>query len=142
MSLMGEFRHSVDAKGRLIVPARMRDELGDTVVLSRWLDGCIAIWSQQSWAEIVAQLRAQGSADPRARDFRRSVTSSAFEEDVDRQGRVLISPKLRELAGIAKDAVIIGDIDHVEVWAPESWDGKQAEVGEGRFEELASNLNF
>jgi MraZ protein len=139
---MGEFRHSVDAKGRLIVPSRMRDELGETVVLSRWLDGCIAIWSQQGWAEIVGLLKAQGAANAQARHFRRLVTSSAFEEDVDRQGRVLIPPKLRDLAGITKETVVVGDIDHVEIWSPDTWETRQAEVSDGQFEQLAEGLNF
>lgn len=139
---MGEFRHSVDAKGRLIVPSRMREELGERVVLSRWLEDCIAIWSQDSWAEIVGMLRAQGSSSQDARMFRRLVMASAFEEELDRQGRVLIAPKLRDIAGISKDAVVAGDIDHVEVWSPENWEARQAEVAEGRLEELAEGLNF
>ncbi len=138
---MGEFRHAIDAKGRVIVPARMRDELGDRVVLSRWLEDCIALWSEQAWAEIVGLLRAQGSSNAEARMFRRVLMASAFEGELDRQGRVLIPPKLRAIAGISKDTVIVGDIDHVEVWAPERWDERQGQV-EGRLEELAANLDF
>jgi MraZ protein len=139
---MGEFRHAIDAKGRLIVPSRMRDELGHTVVLSRWLEGCISIRSQEGWSEIVGVLKAQGTSNSQARMFRRTVMASAFEEELDRQGRVLIPPKLRDIAGITKEAVVVGDIDHVEVWSPDSWEARQADVGEGQLEELAEGLNF
>lgn len=142
-SFTGEYRHSIDAKGRLIVPARLRPALeGDAVVLTRWLESCIAMWSASGWQEIEARLRAQGQATPAARAFVRGVASSAFGDTIDKQGRITIPAHLRDLAGIDRDVVISGSLSHAEVWNPDRWQEQQQQIEEGRLEELASELNF
>lgn len=143
MSFTGEFRHTIDAKGRLIVPARMRDELsGEKVWLTRWLDGCIAIWSDEGWEEIKALLRSQGSSNPKARDFVRAVTASASPDQIDKQGRIMVPQQLRDRAGITRDAVVVGVLNHGEIWDPERWEARDAEVDESRLAELAEGLDF
>ena len=142
-SFMGEFRHSIDAKGRLIVPSRLRPALaGDEVVLSRWLDKCIALWSAQGWQEIEVQLRAQGSSNAAARAFVRSVAASAHADEIDKQGRISVPQHLREIAGIDRDVVVTGALNRAEIWSVERWNEQQEQVEEGRLEELAAELNF
>lgn len=142
-SFTGEFRHAIDAKGRLIVPARLRPGLdGDPIVLTRWLDNCIAVWSAAGWDRIEARLREQGSSSPAARSFVRVVAASAHRDEIDKQGRISVPQHLRELAGIDRDVVVIGALDHAEIWAPQRWDEQQQQVEEGRLEELAAELNF
>lgn len=140
MSFTGEFRHTIDAKGRLIVPVRMRDELGDEVVLSRWLDPCIAIWSPDEWGAIEAKLRAQPAGSSAARRLVRKIAASAHPDHVDKQGRVTVPLHLRELAGITRDVVVVGALNRAEVWSPDRYE--QQELEEGQLEELAEDLDF
>ena len=143
MSFTGEFRHSIDAKGRLIVPSRLREELeNDQVVLTQWLDGCIALWSGEGWRELDQKLREQRRGDRNARAVVRAIVASAHTDQVDRQGRVTLPPNLRELAGITKEVVVTGALDHAELWSPEAWDGERTKVAAGRLDELAQELNF
>jgi MraZ protein len=143
LSFTGEFRHTIDAKGRLIVPARIRDELvEDRVVLTRWMSGCIAIWSGDGWRNLEKRLLQQGRSNPDARAVVRAIAASAHQDAVDRQGRIGVPPKLREWAGIERDAVVIGAIDHGEVWNPEKWGEEQAKFEEDRLDELARGLDF
>jgi MraZ protein len=139
----GEFRHSIDAKGRLIVPSSLREKLGSDVRLSRWLDNCIAVWSEEGWGRIVEQLQEQARSKPNARRFVRQFTSSTSHEEIDKQGRVSVSQKLRDVAGIDKDTVVIGALDHVELWDPQRWAEHEADTSEGEsFDDLASGLDF
>ena len=142
LSFTGEFRHTIDAKGRLIVPSRLREEVGDAVVLSKWLDGCVALWSATGWQDIEERLREQGSSSAAARAFVRLVAASAHPDQVDRQGRVTVPQTLRDYAGITRDTVVIGALNHGELWSPDRWQQQQSSVEEGRLEELASELNF
>ena len=143
MSFTGEFRHTIDAKGRLIVPSRMRDELsGEEVVLTRWLEDCIALWSQQGWREMEARLREAGSSSRDARNFVRLVSSSAHIDEVDKQGRITVPQRLRDLAGITRDVVVIGALNRGEIWSPQRWEHQRDSVDEERLAELAEGLNF
>ena len=143
MSFMGRFRHTIDAKGRLIVPSRMRDELaGDRIVLSWWFEDCIAIWSQAGWDEIEARLRDQGQSRKAARQIVRKVAGSAHPEEVDKQGRVMVPQTLREQAGITRDALIVGNLTHGEIWNPERYEQHNEQIDEGQLEELAEGLDF
>ena len=148
MSFTGEFRHTVDVKGRLIVPSRMRDTLsGDKVFLTRWLEDCIAIWSQQGWEEMEAKLLSAGSASRDARNFVRMVSSSVHTDEVDKQGRITVPQRLRDMAGISRDVVVIGALNRGEIWAPDRWEQQRESVDEDRFADLAEamqerGLNF
>jgi MraZ protein len=141
LSFTGEFRHTIDSKGRLIVPSRLRDELGDDkVVLTKYMNGCIAMWSAPGWADLEAKLLQLGRSDSHARSVIRTLAASAHQDEVDRQGRISVPSNLREHAGIARDCVVIGALDHGEIWEPARWEGEQVE--QGRLDELAQQLSF
>lgn len=118
----GEYRHSVDGKGRLAVPARFRTQLRTGAVISRWLDDCLAIHTQDSWESLSAKVAALPITDTTARRFQRFVFSGAMEVELDGQGRVLLPAYLREAAGLTTEAVIVGSRDHAEIWSPAGWE--------------------
>ncbi len=118
----GEYRHSVDDKGRIAVPAKFRAQLAGGAVVSRWLEQCLAIHTLAGWAKLATRLESLAIADPNARRFERFIFGGAFEADLDRQGRVVLPANLREMAGLATEAVIVGSRDHAEIWAPARWD--------------------
>ncbi|NLC11672.1 MAG: division/cell wall cluster transcriptional repressor MraZ, partial [Firmicutes bacterium] len=103
---MGEYRHTIDAKGRLIVPSRFREELGDCFVITRGLDSCLFVYPQREWALIERKLKALPFTKADARAFMRFFFSGAVEVEQDRQGRVLIPSNLRDYAGIKRDVVV------------------------------------
>jgi MraZ protein len=143
LSFTGEFRHTLDAKGRLIVPSRLRDELEeDRVVLTLWPDGCVALWSGQGWRDLEAMLLEQRRMDPNARSVVRAIAASAHSDTVDRQGRITVPLHLREWSGVTKEVVVTGALDHGELWSPERWEQERSKVEAGRLDELARELSF
>ena len=135
----GEYRHTIDAKGRLAVPARFRAELAGLVHVCRWLDGCLAIFPPNAWAELTLQISGTTRiGDPRTREVARSVFGSAFEVQLDSQGRVLVPSNLRDMVGLGTDAVLVGLNDHVEIWEPGRWANYSAPMNEP--EEFAARL--
>ncbi len=117
----GEYRHTLDLKGRLAVPAKFRAQLDGGAVVSRWIDGCLAIHPRAGWEGLAERIAALPLADASARLFGRSIFAGANETDLDRQGRVLIPAYLREGIGLEADAVIVGARDHAEIWVPATW---------------------
>lgn len=143
MSFTGEFRHTIDVKGRLIVPSRLRDELeGDKVVLAKWPDGCIAVWSGPGWRGLEEKLLQLASSDSTSRRVVRAMASSAHTDEVDRQGRITVPGHLREHAGIERDVVVAGALDHGELWSPDRWDREASMVEPDNFDQLVQGLNF
>lgn len=143
MSFTGEFRHTIDAKGRLIVPSRLRDEFSDDkVVLTKYMSGCVAMWSATGWGTLETQLLQQGKSGPNARSTVRAIAASAHQDAIDRQGRIGVPPNLREFAGVDRDVVVIGALDHAEIWSPERWQEEQMKVEEGGLDSLVQELNF
>ncbi len=118
---MGEYQHSVDEKGRLIVPARFREELGERFVITRGLDNCLFVYPLQEWAMLGQKLKALSFTKSDARAFMRFFFSGAVECEVDRQGRILIPNNLREHARLKRDVVVIGVSTRVEIWSQEVW---------------------
>jgi MraZ protein len=118
----GEYRHSVDDKGRIAVPARFRAQLAGGAVVSRWLENCLAIHTRQGWDELSEKIGRLPIGDAGSRLFQRFVFANAFEADLDRQGRVVVPAYLREAAGLEEEAVIVGSRDHAEIWSPARWD--------------------
>jgi MraZ protein len=118
----GEYRHSVDDKGRIAVPARFRAQLAGGAVVSRWLDQCLAIHTREGWDALSEKVAVLPITDPGSRLFQRFVFAGAFEADLDRQGRVVVPAYLRESAGLSEEAVIVGSRDHAEIWSPARWD--------------------
>ena len=118
----GEYRHAVDEKGRLAVPARFRAQLAGSVVVARWLDACLAIFPMPAWEELSAKVGSLPLTDPNARLLQRQLFAGAFETELDRQGRVLVPQGLRTFAGLDAEALVLGNRDHAEIWSPAGWD--------------------
>jgi len=141
LSFTGEFRHTIDAKGRLIVPSRMRDELdGDHAVLVTYLDGCIALFSQDGFRRFEERLMALERSREESRALIRTMGAGTHEDEVDKQGRITVPPKLREYAGIERDVVISGAFDHAEIWNPQTYAEK--ELDEQGLNARAQELSF
>ena len=117
----GEYRHTVDEKGRLAIPARFRAQLEGGAVLSRWIDGCLAIHDRPGWDALETRVASLPLTDAAARLFQRQIFAGAFEAELDRQGRVLVPSYLRDEIGLKTDAVVAGIRDHAEIWAPDRW---------------------
>ena len=118
----GEYRHSVDDKGRIAVPSKFRAQLSDGAVISRWLDACLAIHTKTGWEALAAKVAGLPITDAGSRLFQRYVFAGAVEADLDRQGRVVLPAYLREAAGLGEEAVVVGSRDHAEIWSPPRWD--------------------
>lgn len=118
----GEYRHSVDDKGRMAVPSKFRPQLDGGAFVSRWIDACLAIYPRTEWDALAQKVAGLPIADASARTFARFVFAGAFEVDLDRQGRMVIPASLREWAGLESEAVIVGARDHAEIWTPARWD--------------------
>ncbi len=117
----GEYRHSVDEKGRIAVPAKFRAQLEGGAYVARWLDACLAIFPRAAWDVLAEKVGGLPIGDANARTFSRSLFASAYELEPDRQGRIVVPASLRELAGLRDEAVIVGMRDHAEIWEPERW---------------------
>ncbi len=118
---IGEYEHSIDAKGRLIMPAKLRDEIGEKFVITKGLDGCLFAYSQSEWTAFEEKLKALPLSSKEARIFTRFFLSGAMECEIDKQGRFLIAGNLRDFAGLEKDVVIIGVNTRIEIWSKEKW---------------------
>jgi MraZ protein len=139
----GEYRHTVDDKGRIAVPARFRVQLEGGAVVSRWIDGCLAIHSRSGWDALATRVAGLPITDRAARLFQRQIFAGALEAELDRQGRVLVPAYLREEAGLATDAVVVGIRDHAEIWAPARWaDYRRAMDDPAAFAEAIAGLGI
>jgi MraZ protein len=136
---MGEYRHNTDSKGRIIVPARFRDELGNLLILTKGLDGCITVYTPKQWERIIEQLYQLPNTKKESRMYIHMVTSKAAECEVDSAGRILIPQNLLEEAAIIKECVVLGVADHVEIWSSPRWDAYSAIASEA-FENVAEEL--
>lgn len=136
---MGQYHHNVDLKGRIIIPAKFRDELGNIIVLTRGLDGCLSVYTQQQWQTIYEQLIKLPSTKKESRMYVRTFMANAAECELDNQGRILIPPTLIKSAEIAKECIVIGSGDHVEIWAKDSWENFQEKADES-LETIAETL--
>ena len=120
--LTGEFNHSIDAKGRLIIPSKFREILGEDCVIMRGLDGCLFLYPRNEWEALEEKLRTLPLTDPRARYLTRFFGGSAVDGPLDKQGRVLISSALRNYANLEKDVTLVGVLNRVEIWDKETWE--------------------
>jgi len=118
---MGEYNHSIDTKGRIIIPSKFREALGDEFVVTQGLDGCLFVYPNDEWMNFVTQLKnLPGSKE--ARQLQRYFMAGAATCEVDKQGRILIPNKLREQAGLEKDIVFVGGLSKIEIWSKEKWE--------------------
>lgn len=119
---MGEYSHSVDAKGRLIVPAKFREQLGEQFVVTKGVDGCLYGYSDEEWKRIEEKFRQVNLTTKDARKFMRFFFAGAASCEVDKQGRILIPSVLREFAGLEKDVVLVGVLSKIEIWDKERYE--------------------
>lgn len=118
---MGEYNHSIDAKGRLIIPVKFRQELGKQFVVTKGLDGCLFVYPRSEWENIENKLSEIPLTTKDARKFLRFFFAAAAVCEMDRQGRILIPVALRNYAGLEKDAVLAGVFNRIEIWSKERW---------------------
>ena len=120
--LMGEHAHTIDAKGRIILPAEFREDLGERFVITRGFDTCLSIYSEADWQVLTEKLKSMPVARPEVRMLSRVFVSVARVLDCDRQGRFLVPGNLRKFALLEKDVVLAGVINRVEVWSKAEWE--------------------
>ena len=125
--LIGEYSHSLDVKGRLIMPAKLREDMGEKFIVTTGLDGCLFGFSMTEWQKFEDKLKSLPITNKNARNFVRFFLSGAIECELDKQGRFLISPKLREVAKLVKDVAIIGTGTRIEIWDREKWEYHNSE---------------
>lgn len=135
--LIGEFEHTLDAKGRISMPAKLKKDIGDNFILSKGLDGCLFAFSMAEWLNFEAKLKTLPLSDKNSRNFVRFFLSGATECEIDKQGRFLIPNNLREAASLTKEAVIIGVGTRIEIWDKSKWNLKDEEISA---DEIAENL--
>lgn len=137
--LIGEYRHTLDSKGRVIIPAKFRQELGERFVITKGLDGCLFIYPLGEWERVESKLRQLPINKKDARTFERFFFSGAVECEIDSQGRVLIPQNLREYAGIIEDVIIIGVSSRLEIWSKSNWENYN-DVSKFTYEDIAEKL--
>lgn len=118
---MGEYNHAIDTKGRLIIPSRFREELGEEFVVTKGLDGCLFVFPLDAWGEFEGKLRTLPITQKSARQFSRYFVASAATCELDKQGRILLPASLREFADLEKDVVLTGMLNRIEIWSKERW---------------------
>lgn len=136
---MGEFQHSIDTKGRLIIPSKLREQLGETFVVTRGLDGCLFGYPLTEWEKLEEKLDQMPLAKKDARSFVRFFYSAATECEIDKQGRINIPTTLRKHANLEKRCVIIGVSTRIEIWDEQRWNDF-SEKTEENFDDIAESM--
>lgn len=137
--LIGEYRHTIDSKKRLAIPAKMRKDLGDTVVITRGLDSCLFIYSQAEWQKQVEKFSALPIGTASTRNFSRFMLSGAVEVELDKLGRALLPDFLKIYGKLDKKVVVVGVHPRVEIWDEKTWDEFKTKI-ESNADELAEKL--
>ena len=139
--LMGEYNHTIDAKGRVTIPAKFRDELGNHFVVTRGLADCLSAYSYERWQKIEANLGKISLTNKAGMKLTRIILGNAIECEVDRMGRILITQALRSKAELDKDVVLVGLGDRIEIWDKAKWDDvNSAEAFDNMTDEELSKL--
>ena len=129
----------LDDKGRIFLPARFREQMGEGLVITRGQDRCLYVWPMDEFVALTEQMRTAPVTNKRARDFMRMLFAGASNESADKQGRIRIPPLLREYAGLRRDCVVIGAMNRVEIWDAATWDG-YSQAQETAFSELSEEV--
>lgn len=137
--LIGEYEHTLDAKGRISMPAKLRKDMGETFVVTKGLDGCLFAFSLEEWNNFEMKLKALPLSDKNARNFVRFFLAGATECEIDKQGRFLIPANLRSAASLEKEAIIIGVGTRLEIWDRATWLSKDEEISA---DEIADNMTM
>lgn len=138
--LIGEYKHTIDEKKRLAIPAKLRKELSGGAVLTRGLDNCLALYPMAEWEKLADKLSKLPNGQVEARGLARVILSGAAEVDFDALGRILIPDYLKQYSGIAKNVVIAGVFNHLEIWDEERWEGYK-EKTENEVGDMAAKLS-
>ncbi len=138
--LIGEYEHNIDTKGRIIMPAKLKEAIGEKFVITQGLDGCLFAYSQNEWKNFEEKLRTFPLTNKDARALKRFFLARATECEIDKQGRFLISSNLREFAKLQKEVVIIGVLDKIEIWSKDKW-LKYSEVENNNSDEIAEKMS-
>lgn len=125
---LGQFEHAIDAKGRLVLPAKYRHKLADGLVVTKGQERCLYIFPVDRWEQEAEKVTRLPRTDRRSRDFARAFFASADQQDLDKQGRIQLPPTLRTYAGLQKSATVLGVNERIEVWQPESWTAAEAQT--------------
>ena len=136
---MGEYHHSIDEKGRIIIPSKFRSELGETFIVTRGIENCLFVYSLPEWEKIVTKLKTLPFTKKDARNFTRFFLSGATTVELDKQGRINILTSLASYADLEKECVIVGVNDRLEIWALDSWN-KFFEDNQENLSDMAENL--
>ncbi|MGN0375608.1 MAG: division/cell wall cluster transcriptional repressor MraZ [Butyrivibrio sp.] len=136
---MSQYNHTIDAKGRVIIPAKFREKLGDSFVVTKGLDGCLYGYAQEEWRSFEEKLGTLPITNKDSRQFTRFFLAGAAECELDKQGRILIPSVLREFAGLEKDVVLVGVASKIEIWSKERWDEANGQY-EDNMDDIARNL--
>ena len=137
--VIGEYSHSLDVKGRLIMPAKLREDMGEKFIITTGLDGCLFGFSMIEWQKFEDKLKTLPITNKNARNFVRFFLSGATECELDKQGRFLIASKLREVANLDKDVTIIGAGTRIEIWNTKKWE-EQTSAENLSIEEIEKNM--
>ena len=137
--LIGEYEHTLDAKGRLSMPAKLRRDMGEAFIVTKGLDGCLFAFSSEEWTNFETKLKSLPLSDKNARNFVRFFLAGATECELDKQGRFLIPSNLRTAANLEKEAIIIGVGTRLEIWNKETWMSKDEEISA---DEIAENMTM
>ena len=136
----GEYNHTIDTKGRVIIPAKFRDKLGEAFVITKGLDGCLYGYANEDWQVFEDKLSSLSITNKDSRQFTRFFLAGAADCEVDKQGRILIPSVLREFAGLEKDVVLVGVSRRIEIWNKEKWSEITAQYDDN-MDEIAANLD-
>ena len=136
---MGEYNHTIDLKGRLIVPAKFREVLGDEFVVTKGLDGCLFVYPNDEWKSFEEKLRSLPLTNKNVRQFTRFFLAGAALCGVDKQGRILLPQVLRDFAGLEKDVVLAGVAGRIEIWSKDRWE-ESMESYDDNMDEIAENM--
>ncbi|MEY8559520.1 division/cell wall cluster transcriptional repressor MraZ [Jeotgalicoccus halotolerans] len=136
---MGEYKHNLDTKGRIIMPSKFRELLDGQFVITRGLDRCLFAYTEEEWSRIEEKLKTLPLTKKDARKFTRLFFSGAAAVEIDKQGRINISQNLREYAGLTKDCTVIGVSSRIEIWDSAAWEDFYTE-SEDNFEDIAEDL--
>ena len=120
--LSGEYRHNIDLKGRIIIPSKIRSEMGERIVITRGLDGCLFGYNEKTWDKIMQKLSTLPYTKSDVRKYTRFMTSGAITLEFDKQGRINIPNYLNQYASLDKEVVIVGVIDRIEIWSKDKWE--------------------
>ena len=135
----GEFQYNMDEKGRVAIPAKMREKLGETFMVTKGFEGCLFVYPMEAWEALDQKLRSLPFTQREARQFNRFFYASSLEATADKQGRIVIPANLREHAGLTKEVSIIGVGERIEIWDTQRLDAALDETAES-YEDLAERL--